>query len=264
MFKEIIAQEELTSRSLWDDYWMNCKIPNVIDESFSFERCLARELRKSLTSDFANKSVLEIGCAPGKWLAFFAHELGMRSFGIDYSITGIEATKKNFEALGLSIDGLHSKDFLLSEPDQQHDVVCSFGFIEHFDDPTSIISKHLKWLKPGGTLILGVPNFLGVYKPIQKILSKKILNAHNLHIMNLQYFRKIADIFKLETTKIAYLGSFEPCLFIDENHNPKLYHKLINLSLQALKRIRKLEVFDNINNKWISSYILGIYKNINE
>jgi 2-polyprenyl-3-methyl-5-hydroxy-6-metoxy-1,4-benzoquinol methylase len=41
--------------------------------------------------------------------------------------------------------------------------VISFGFIEHFDNPENVIQKHLDLLKPGGILIVGVPNFTGIH-----------------------------------------------------------------------------------------------------
>ena len=162
--------------------------------------------------------------------------------------------------MGLSTAGLKSVDFLTTEPDKLHDIVISLGFIEHFEDSDVIVEKHLDWLRPGGTLIIGVPNFRGIYKPIQKILSNKILEKHNLEIMSLEYFSSLAKKFDIELIKASYLGSLEPCLFIDGSANPKYLIKLINICRYILTKIRRIEFFDYINNKWISSYILAIYK----
>lgn len=258
-----IEKDELTDQTFWDDYWKNCKIPNNVSNQNSFERCLSNEFKKKIKKNLNNKSILEIGCAPGKWLSFFHDTFGMNPFGIDYSQEGINATKRNFNALNIDSSGLFSKDFFSMNTDYLYDVVMSLGFIEHFENPDVVVKKHIDLLKPGGLLILGVPNFRGIYKPIQKMMSDRILKKHNLDIMKLKYFKRISDIFNLEILSSSYIGSFEPCLFIDENLNPRFYHKVINLTLKFCKHVRKLDIFDNINHPLISSYILSIYKKKN-
>ena len=42
------------------------------------------------------------------------------------------------------------------------DVVMSRGFIEHFDEPSSVVDRHLDLLKPGGLLVVSIPNLRGV------------------------------------------------------------------------------------------------------
>lgn len=83
---------ELTEVKFWDSYWANCRLPSVVDLNFSFDRCLAKSL-KNLLSGCAGE-VLEIGCAPGKWLAYLNKELGLMPSGIEYSDAGLAATKK--------------------------------------------------------------------------------------------------------------------------------------------------------------------------
>ena len=43
-----------------------------------------------------------------------------------------------------------------------YDVVYSLGLIEHFVDRVSIVERHVRLARPGGLLILGVPNFRGL------------------------------------------------------------------------------------------------------
>jgi len=40
------------------------------------------------------------------------------------------------------------------------------GFIEHFDEPVGVVVRHLDLLKPGGILLLGVPNYGGIYRKV--------------------------------------------------------------------------------------------------
>jgi 2-polyprenyl-3-methyl-5-hydroxy-6-metoxy-1,4-benzoquinol methylase len=43
-------------------------------------------------------------------------------------------------------------------PREAFDVVLSGGFIEHFTDVAAIVQKHLQLLKPGGRLVVMIPN----------------------------------------------------------------------------------------------------------
>jgi len=45
--------------------------------------------------------------------------------------------------------------------DDRYDLVCSFGFIEHFENFLEIIALHDKILKQGGQLIITTPHFKG-------------------------------------------------------------------------------------------------------
>lgn len=86
---------------------------------------------------------LEIGCAPGKMLAWVAGVLKAEVDGLDYSEPGIVKCRVLFDALGLKVN-LHHDDFFNHHlPPASFDVVTSFGVIEHFDDARSMVQKHL-------------------------------------------------------------------------------------------------------------------------
>ena len=249
---------ELTEVEFWDDYWANCKLPNVVDYNFSFERCLAAALKETLPN--VQGEVLEIGCAPGKWLAFMATEFKLKPNGIEYSEAGMQATTKNFQLLGLTSGRIQTGDFFQIVPDRQFDVVMSFGFIEHFSDVDAVVSRHLQWLKPGGTLILGVPNFRGVYYFLQKLLDKGILEKHNLDVMCPEYFYHLADCHELKPVAIRYIGSFEPSLPIPYQGRNSPLQFMVRGALWLTRKVRRFKVFDAINGRRFSSYILAVYQ----
>lgn len=249
---------ELTEVEFWDNYWRSCELPSTVNHDFSFERCLAQEIRASLPD--VSGEVFEVGCAPGKWLAFMAETFGMRASGIDYSEAGMRSTLKNFEILDLPSNTILAGDFFTTAPPRQFDVVMSFGFIEHFDDPESVVQRHLDWLKPGGHLIIGVPNFNGIYKPIQAVLDQEILDKHNLDIMNLDYFSKLGKRLDLEPVTIKYLGSFEPSLPIARPGFGNPLQAATKVGIKLAAKLRQAKFFDRFNNKYVSSYILAIYR----
>lgn len=264
MLKNNNYDDQLTQQTFWEEYWSSYKLPNEVDMNFSFDRCVAVALHDYFQKHQVVGEVFEVGCAPGKWLAFMAKNFNLLANGIEYSKVGMAATLKNFELININIGNIQTGDFLVTEPNRQYDVVMSLGFIEHFLNVDSIVELHLKWLKPGGTLILGVPNFQGIYKIIQKILNNEILEKHNLDIMNLNYFHQLSLKFNLSPKFIKYIGGFEPVLFIGKEHGPVTNLQfVINISLQIAKKIRKLSIFDKVNSSFFSSYILSIYQKNN-
>lgn len=249
---------ELTEVKFWESFWGKCTLPSIVDMDFSYDRCLARGLKNNLPD--IKGDVFEVGCAPGKWLAFMAKEFAMNPSGIEYSEAGMNATLENFKILQLAPGSILTGDFFQTKPERQFDVVMSFGFIEHFDNVDEVVDLHLGWLKPGGVLILGVPNFCGIYSTIQGILDREILDKHNLKIMNLDYFRSLATRFRLKPVFLDYIGSFEPSLPIVKHRFGNPLQFLVRGLLWLARRIRRIQALDRWNNRFISSFILAIYK----
>ncbi len=121
---------ELTQVDFWDDYWVNCKLPSTVDYSFSFERCLAQFLKQKLKPQNIHGDVLEIGCAPGKWLAFMAKEFNLKVHGIEYSKAGMEITKKNFQDI--------VKNFAYSQIDKNQSFRMDYKSLYLFFDAGTI------------------------------------------------------------------------------------------------------------------------------
>ncbi|HEY9855758.1 MAG TPA: class I SAM-dependent methyltransferase [Stenomitos sp.] len=247
----------LTEQAFWDDYWRNCQVPAGIDRTFSFDRCLATQLAKSLAN--TRGTVLEIGCAPGKWLAFFAKELGLTPSGIEYSSVGIEVTKQNLRLQGIAFESFWQGDFF-DLPPQPFDVVSSFGFIEHFSDPLAVVERHVAWVKPGGLLVLGVPNFRGIYYPLQKALDVSVLEKHNLAVMEPTFFQDCAQRFGLKVDFLGYLGSFEPSLPIAKARVENTPQFLAKSFIWAARRLRRFSFWDQVNHPLISSYLLAVLR----
>jgi len=248
----------LTDAEFWDHYWDSCRLPCTLDPAFSFDRCLAEALRPYLRG--RRGDVLEIGCAPGKWLAWLAAEFGMKPSGIDYSPVGVKATLRNFEMLGIEPGFIRFGDFLEMAPSPSFDVVLSLGFIEHFDQPEAVAARHLEWLLPQGLLILGVPNFLGIYRILQKYLDKTLLDKHNPHVMAAAFFQRLAERHNLKLLFVDHIGSFEPALPVAQPgiHNPQQF--LVKAFLRVAAGIRQIPALDRINHPFFSSYLLAIFQ----
>lgn len=148
-------------------------------------------------------SIMELGCAPGVMMRRIHRTVPKaKLYGIDYSESGLEQTKKILASFGIDAD-LMLGDIFSFPPRDLSDLVVSFGLIEHFTDPVEVIRMHRKFAKPGGLIAVTVPNF--VHPVVVKALRKyrpHDLETHRLDIMNEQALRKFfkaAGCVKIET-----------------------------------------------------------------
>ena len=116
----------------------------------------------------ARKKVLEVGSGAGGGIALFARD-GHDAYGIDLSDVAIERSKKAHPEVLFSQANLFDMHFA----ENSFDVVFNSGVIEHFKYPENIkaIKAMERVLKPGGLLIISVPNSLCLwYRALKKIL----------------------------------------------------------------------------------------------
>jgi SAM-dependent methyltransferase len=80
--------------------------------------------------------------------------------GIELSEMGLIRSKALLEANNVKAR-LYAGDVLKMKPDCQYDIVGSFGLVEHFDDPLPCYRAMTQWIRPGGAMIVTVPNLMG-------------------------------------------------------------------------------------------------------
>ena len=201
--------------------------------------------------------MIEVGCAPAKWLAFYAERFGAQVSGIEYTAKGAALSRANLEALG--IDGeIHEADFFGLEP-SPHDLVASFGFIEHFDDVDTAFARHVEFTAPGGRIALGVPNFRRVNRVLQRIADPAFLALHNPEAMDPGRFRAWARQHDLTLEHLGYLGGFDPALITPRGRRG-VGPALATAAIYAGLAYRRLPVSDRLNSPAASSYLLGVFR----
>ena len=156
MYKEPFTEACKNNSEYWNGVW---SIPVKMEPSSILLVNSLNIMRLIKSRVKIGSSYIEIGCAPGKMLAWVYKTLRTNASGLDYSKVGISKCKRLFEALSLDID-LHCVDFFNHNlPLESFDFVTSFGLIEHFDDPTLLVKQHIDLLKPGGMALIAIPNY---------------------------------------------------------------------------------------------------------
>lgn len=171
--------------------------------------------------------VLEIGCAPGKQLAYVSKVLGAKVSGIDYSTAGVGYTNKLFGALDIDGDVRCEDMFNSSFPSDSFDVVYSIGVVEHFDDPRQLIEIHTEFLGHGGTVLIAIPNYGGIYGRLQGRFDPENLSIHNLDMMHIDSFRRLAPRNSVSGAEVFTYGRFNPWLINRERKMPAIAAKIL-------------------------------------
>lgn len=186
--------------------------------------------------------VLEIGFAPGNMLAWVAKSLGAQVAGLDFSVIGVQASRKLFEVWGLPGD-LHCEDIrattLLPET---FDLVYSQGFIEHFEDPTEMVRRHVLLLKPGGRALITIPHYGGIYGVLQRFFDPASLSIHNLDIMQPESLARLAPADLICQVAAYPAGRISPWLISLHKRWPPQAARVINHLVNLLGLLQPFEI----------------------
>ena len=159
--------------------------------TWKFENQLAFDLLN------VNDKVLDIGCGTGNFLSRVQQKTN--------TVFGLELNK---EAVNECIKkGLTVTQELIEEHSENHieyyDVVCMFQVLEHIYNVNSFLNHSIKVLKPGGKLIIGVPNSDPYFLSFDKY-STLNLPPHHMGLWNKKVFEKMASYFNLKIIKLEY------------------------------------------------------------
>ena len=228
-----------TERAHWDASWqlpIRARIPSRLNASvLNYTRLVGKHVRPG-------NRYLEIGCAPGKLLAWAASVLKAECTGLDYSETGIAKCRALFDALGLKVNLYHIDFFDHRLQPSSFDVVTSFGFIEHFDDPGPVVQKHLDLVKPGGVALIAVPNYGGVYGSLQRWCDAPNLALHNLDIMNPDALTALIDSPDVESVRAYPFGAMSLWIVNLDNRFPRPLANLISLVANTIGLLQPLTI----------------------
>lgn len=170
-------------------------------------------------------AVFEVGCYPGWHLAIFGN-IGFELNGIDF-VDDIEiGMKKWLENKKYRVGKLIKGDFFRYKDNKQYDFVYSLGFIEHFRDIETDLLLHTKLVKPGGYLLIGVPNFRGlIQRLLHLLLDYKSYMKHNIQAMDMDKWQVFLEKQDFEILEKKYVRGFD--YWVGDQKRNKLQNKLL-------------------------------------
>lgn len=236
----------LSTKDHWKDRWQE---QNFSVSTVRFDPTLPlfadlHELFCRVLPTSEKMTFLEVGCYPGYYLWYFNHYLGYQVSGLEYVESCCAEASACLEHEGVSADIIHADFFEYSadENKRQFDVVASFGFIEHFTDYRSVISKHLDLVIPGGYLVLTIPNHQGFYGEILKCVDKEKFATHNR--MNLSDIRAVLDeIGSTELVEEGYygrIGFWNSGLYTWAGKLGKLFYPVVRAPFWGIEKLGRM------------------------
>src|SRR5581483_1856087 len=179
------SEGRLTDERDWDAYWLRRRSdPQLeITHGTSLQVSAILDVFDRFLEPNSGISALEAGGAPGKYLVYIHRLTSCRCAVIDNSPVGCEQTRENFERLGIPVE-VFEHDLLDPHLDiGRFDLVYSLGLIEHFEDVQAVVAAHVRLVRPGGLLVLGVPNLRGVNGWFAERIDRRRFESHNVDAM---------------------------------------------------------------------------------
>ena len=241
------VQDRLTEAAHWEQYWQSER--KAHPDSYIFDPILRPLLPRG--GDY-----FEIGCTPGKTMVYFARNYGYRVCGIDY--VGTELVHDTMRRWGIEEYEVVAADFLEHRFPQERlfDVVGSYGFIEHFSDVEDVLLRQAAYVKPGGYLVVEVPNLRGFNALLYRIFLPEELRGSNLAAMRPE---AITGPLVANGFQIVHGRYFGTCFLQFDEQNGFLASRPWLLGLvRAMKRLLAAVRLDNVPSAFLSPYLVVI------
>ena len=235
---------DAAGKPYWNSIWE--KLPPVQSyQGLVYEQhpVLAKFLSKTGGGD-----AIEIGCGSGNYMVYIAKEFGYRIDGLDYS-NNMDYVRANLLHNGIHDSELFNVDFFQFTPTKKYDLVLSGGFVEHFDDYEEVVRKHTEFLKPGGLVVIIVPNLTHIHRLLCGWFAPETLKVHRFPLMHKQVLRQTLEKMGLKVLHCEYHKTFRPVYQLPVALN------YVSRGLQKMLRISRL---DDIGNSFGSPYLISV------
>ena len=211
------AGQPVVDQSYWDRH--NAEIalrydPTHVAFSALFDRYVPRA--------GPNATCFEVGCYPGNFLIHFGRRFGYRASGIDATPLVLDRMRQYLEAHDVVVHRLYQGDFFTFDSPEPYDLVCSFGFVEHFERFEDVLGRHVDLVKPGGTLVVSCPNFRGLQYVLHRVLDGANLQRHVLRAMDVGRWRRLLEARGMQIVHDGYHGTMD---FWSDSPAQTPYHK---------------------------------------
>lgn len=201
--------------------------------------------------------VLEVGFGSGRILTRIARERNCRCVGVDVANDAFPSLTFFSQQQGVTVEAMKGDGFSLPFKDESFDVVYSEGVIEHFPMRRSaeLVREHARVCRPGGLVIVSVPNKFAFFHSLTKLLlGKRFLfyPENSLSTLELSRLVERAGLTLVVRDGFAFGCQFYmfQAFFLDQTSFSML--KVMGTRLLALLKKTSLYHFEN---PWLNSLI---------
>jgi len=152
----------------WEAFWTEADGISLDDVYDNGGRILREIFR---VGDPKGMRVLEVGAGTGRDSVALA-KAGAEVITLDYAPRSLELIRQASTAAGVDVGMVGGDGLALPFADGSFDLVFHQGLLEHFRDPMPMLHEHTRVLKPGGQLLVDVPQRYHYYT-----LGKHVLMA---------------------------------------------------------------------------------------
>ena len=213
-------------KSLLKSYWRRyiksfqpITYPRFVQEYFPYTNWYPPLFRlKFLLNNIDKKEkILDAGCGSG-WATVYLLKKGYKVFSVDLSLNSIRKTKR-ISSVTKAKSKIKRCD-LTSLPFENNffEVAFSFEVFEHIPDLDKALVELMRVIRPGGKLIVSIPNKYGAFSIMNDFIAESILKKHkhdseietkHVHLHSvywwLKYFKK-SKLYVEEVVNVEYLS----------------------------------------------------------
>ncbi len=253
----------LTDESYWTELWdgQQHKVRHL-RWVYVTTRQLAKLFNRGL-SDCKNPKLIELGCADSLWLPYLAKNYESDCFGVDFSELGCQLTERNLALSGVEGTVICEDIFTyIKSHNSEFDFIYSMGLLEHFTEPGMVLEQMKRLLKPGGKILTILPNLRGMYTPIARIASPRLLATHR--VITPYALKTLHQSVGLEVIEFGYMGGplklsvvdYSPLRFVIGKIGHEVLCKCVNLTDVVLGNL--LSALGIPNQQLSSPYVFAL------